>query len=136
MAFARALVIRNPALFCVGGVDYSAQVSKVRFVPDTPTQTMRTFGGVDKDRDSTSWTMEVSGHQDRGAGGLADVFDDAVAAGGTLTVIAQWKSGSGQDRTTATIVPVPVEIGGEAGNWKLFEAEFEVVDSPTTVQSS
>jgi len=135
MAYARAMVFRNPTV-TIEAVEYASQVTKARLVPDTPVQTMRTFGGVDKDRDSTSWTLELAGHQDRGSGGLADALDDAAAAGGTLTVVIQAKSGAGQDKATVEIVPVPVEFGGEVGEWKQFDATFEVVDQPTFAQSS
>lgn len=135
MAYARAVVIRNPASVEIDEVEYKNQVTKARLVPDTPTQTMRTFGGVDKDRDSTSWTLELAGHQDRGAGGLADAIDDAVAAGTNLEIVIQPRAGTGQDVATCTFVPVPVEFGGEAGEWKLFDQTFEVIDSPVFTQS-
>ncbi|WP_250009133.1 hypothetical protein [Actinoplanes sp. M2I2] len=135
MAYARSMVFRNPTV-TIEAVAYTNQITKARLVPDTPTQTMRTFGGVDKDRDTTSWTLELAGHQDRGTGGLADALDDAVAAGGTLTVEIQAKAGTGQDKAVVEIVPVPVEFGGEAGEWKLFDQTFEVVDSPTFSQSA
>jgi hypothetical protein len=134
MAYARAMVFRNPTV-TIDDIAYTAQVSKARLVPDTPTQTMRTFGGVDKDRDSTSWTLELAGHQDRGAGGLADALDDAAAAGTPIEVVIQAKPGTGQDVATCNIVPVPVEFGGESGNWKLFEQTFEVIDQPVFSQS-
>lgn len=134
MAYARAMVFRNPTV-TIDSVAYTAQCSKARLVPDTPTQTMRTFGGVDKDRDSTSWTLELAGHQDRGSGGLADALDDAAAAGTAIEVVIQAKAGAGQDVATFDIVPVPVEFGGESGAWKLFEQTFEVVDQPVFTQS-
>lgn len=134
MAYARAMVFRNP-IVTIDSVVYTDQVSKARFVPDTPTQTMRTFGGVDKDRDSTSWTLELAGHQDRGTGGLAAALDAAAAADEPIEIEVQAKPGAGQDVATAMIIPVPVEFGGEAGAWKLFDATFEVVDSPTFSQS-
>lgn len=135
MAYARAMVWRN-ATITIESEEYKDQVSKARLVPDTPTQTMRTFGGVDKDRDVTSWTLELSGHQDRGADGLAKALDDAVAAGGTLTVVIQSRTGAGQDKATVEILPVPVEFGGESGEWKTFDQTFEVVDQPTFAQSA
>jgi len=135
MAYARAMVWRN-ATITIESVEYKDQVSKARLVPDTPTQTMRTFGGVDKDRDVTSWTLELSGHQDRGTGGLADALDDAVAAGGSLTVVIQSRTGTGQDKATVEIIPVPVEFGGESGEWKTFDQTFEVLDQPTFAQSA
>jgi hypothetical protein len=135
MAYARAMVFRNPTV-TINSVAYTNQVSKARLVPDTPTQTMRTFGGVDKDRDSTSWTLELAGHQDRGTGGLADALDDAAAAGTPIEVVIQAKAGAGQDVATFDMVPVPVEFGGESGEWKLFDATFEVIDQPAFTQSA
>ncbi len=134
MAYARAYVFRNPVV-TIDDVVYSAQLTKARLVPDTPTQTMRTFSGVDKDRDSTSWTLELAGHQDRGTGGLADAIDDAVTAGLPIEIVIQGKSGSGQDVATCNFIPVPVEFGGETGDWKLFDQTFEVVDQPVFSQS-
>lgn len=134
-AYARAYVIRN-AVVTIDDVVYTDQVNKARLVPDTPTQTLRTFGGVIKDRDTTSWTLELAGVQDRGAGGLADALDDAAAAGTAIEVVIQGKAGTGQDVATCTIVPVPVEFGGENGAFKLFEQTFEVVDQPVFTQSA
>lgn len=131
MAYNRARVIRNPASFKVGATEYKDQVNKVRLVPDTPIQTMRTWGGVDQDRDITSWTLEITGHSDRGTGGLVKALDDAVAAGTTLTAIIVPRLGDTEDQATVTFLPVPTEFGGEGGSWKLFEAEFPVVDQPT-----
>lgn len=135
MAYGRAYVMRNPTI-TIESVDYKNQVSKARLVPDTPIQTMRTFGGVDQDRDTPSWTLELAGHQDRGTGGLGDALDDAVAAGGTLTVEIQGKAGTGQDKAVCEIVPVPIEFGGESGNWKSFEQTFAVIDQPVFSQSA
>jgi hypothetical protein len=134
MGYARAMVFRNPTVE-IDEVVYTDQVSKARLVPDTPTQVMRTFGGVDKDRDSTSWTLELAGHQDRGAGGLADALDDAAAAGVPIEIIIQARAGTGQDMATVSFIPVPVEFGGESGEWKAFDATFEVIDQPVFAQS-
>lgn len=135
MGYARSMVFRKGAVVTIDDVVYSNQVSKARLVPDTPVQTMRTFGGVDKDRDSTSWTLELAGHQDRGAGGLADALDAAAALGDPIEIEIQARAGSGQDMATCLIIPVPVEFGGEAGEWKSFDATFEVVDDPEFDQS-
>lgn len=135
MAYARAMVIRNPTI-TIESVAYANQVSKARLVPDTPIQTKRTFGGVDQDRDTPSWTLELAGHQDRGAGGLGKALDDAVASGSTLTLVLQPKPGTGQDTATCEIVPVPIEFGGEVGNWKEFDTTFAVIDQPTFSQSA
>lgn len=134
MAYARAMVFRNPVV-TIDDVAYTNQCSKARLVPDTPTQTMATFGGVDKDRGTTSWTLELAGHQDRGAGGLADALDDAAAAGDAIEIVIQAKPGAGQDMATCMFIPVPVEFGGEQGEWKLFDATFEVEDQPVFAQS-
>lgn len=135
MAYARAYVFRAPTV-TINDVVYSSQVWKARLVPDTPVETRRTFGGVDKDRDSTSWTLELAGHQDRGSGGLADALDDAAVAGVPIEIVIQGKAGSGQDIATVEFVPVPVEFGGESGDWKQFDATFEVVDQPVFTQSA
>lgn len=134
MAYARAYVFRNPTV-TIDAVAYSDQLWKARLVPDTPVETRRTFGGVDKDRDSTSWTLELAGHQDRGAAGLAVALDTAAAAGEPIEIEIQGKPGTGQDTATVTFVPVPVEFGGESGDWKQFDATFEVVDQPVFAQS-
>lgn len=136
MGYSRAVVIRNPSSVTLDAVEMKAQISKARLVPDTPTQTMRTWGGVDKDRDSTSWTLELSGHQDRGTGSLGKALDDAIAAGDNIEIEIQPRGGTGQDVATCTFVPVPIEFGGEAGEWKAFEQTFEVIDSPVFTQSA
>lgn len=135
MAYARARVFRNP-IVTIDSVAYTSQVTKARLVPDTPTQTMVTFGGVDKDRGTTTWTLELAGHQDRGAGGLADAIDDAVAAGENLEIVIETRSSTGEDMATCTFVPVPVEFGGESGEWKLFDQTFEVIDQPAFAQTT
>lgn len=135
MAYARAQVFKRP-IVTIESVNYSDQLSKARLVPDTPVQTMRTFGGVDQDTDITSWTLELAGHQDRGTGGLGDALDDAIAAGGTLTLEIVAAAGTGKDKAVCEIVPVPLEFGGEAGAWKAFEQTFAVVDQPVFSQSA
>lgn len=134
MGYARAYVFRKPTV-TIDDVVYSGQLTKARLVPDTPTQTMRTFDGVDKDRDEPSWTLELAGHQDRGAGGLAAAIDAAVTAGEAIEIVIQAKSGTGQDVATCMFIPVPVEFGGESGEWKLFDQTFEVEDQPVFTQS-
>lgn len=135
MSYARARVFRNPTVE-IDEVAYAAQVTKARLVPDTPTQTMTTFAGVDKDRGTTTWTLELAGHQDRGTGGLADALDDAAAAGDPIEIVIQTRAGAGEDTATCSFVPVPVEFGGESGEWKTFDATFEVIDQPVFSQSA
>lgn len=130
MAYAGRLVIKNPASITIGGVQYKDQISKAEIAADTPTQTMRTFGGVDKDRDSTSYTLSLSGHQRRITGGLAKAFDTLSAAGEPVEVVIQFSTDDDSEIATFDIVPVPVSFGGEAGSWMTFEQEFEIIDSP------
>jgi hypothetical protein len=134
VAYARAMVFRNP-IVTIDDVVYSGQLTKARLVPDTPTQVMRTFAGVDKDADVPSWTLELAGHQDRGTGGLAAAIDAAVTAGDAVEIVIQAKTGSGQDVATCNFIPVPVEFGGESGDWKMFDQTFEVEDQPVFTQS-
>lgn len=135
MSYARSYVYRNPTV-TIDEVAYSSQLWKARLVPDTPVETRRTFSGVDKDRDTTSWTLELAGHQDRGAAGLAAALDAAAVVGDPIEIEIQAKPGTGQDVATVTFVPIPVEFGGESGDWKQFDQTFEVVDQPVFSQSA
>lgn len=123
-------VMRNVVL-TIGATDYANQVTKARLVPDTPIQTIRTLvpDGVVQDVDSTVWTLELSGVQNWLTGGLADALNDA--AGTELSIVLQPKSGTGQSTATFTIIAMPVEFGGEQGNFRTFEGEFPVVGAPT-----
>lgn len=136
-AYARAHVMKNSTV-TIDAVEYNNQLTKARLVPDAPIQTLRTLvpDGVLQDADSATWTLEIAGIQDRGTGGLAKAIDDAVTAGGSLTMVIQPKAGSGQDVATVTIIPVPVEFGGEQGNFRTFEASFAVVGQPAFTQSA
>lgn len=132
-AYARAHVIKN-ALVTIDEVEFKDQVTKARLVPDTPTQTLRTVGGsVIKDTDTTAWTLELSGVQDYGAGGLAAKL--LAESGNQVEAVIQPKSGTGQDEFTVTFVAAPVDMGGEAGQFRTFEATFEVVDQPAVAQT-
>jgi hypothetical protein len=133
-AYPRAHVIRN-AILTLEAVDYANQVNKARLVPDTPIQTMRTLvpDGQIQDVDSTVWTLELSGIQDYGAGGLAAAL--AAAAGTQLTLVLQPKAGSAQDKVTCEVMCLPVEFGGEQGTFRTFEAELPIVGDPVFAQS-
>lgn len=135
MSYNKSRVIRNPASFLIGAVEYKDQVTKVRIVPDTPVQTVRTWGGVDQDVDSTSYVLEISGHSFRGTGGLVAALDAAYAAGTDLTATITPRTGTGEDVATVTFKAKPTEFGGGAGDWKSFEGEFPVVDEPTYDQA-
>lgn len=122
-------VMRN-ATITIDTVEFANSVTKARLVPDTPTQTLRTLvpDGVVVDIDSTVWTFEMSGVQAWAASALAKTLNDA--AGTEVDVVLQPKVGSAQDKATFTIVAMPVEFGGEQGNFRTFEAEFPVVGQP------
>lgn len=136
MSYANAMVIRNPASITIDDVEYKTQVSTATIATDTPTQVMRTFGGVDKDRDSTSYTLTLAGHESRKTGALAKALDTLSAAGDPVEVVIQFQAAVGSDIATFMIVPVPVGFGGEAGAWRVFEQEFEIIDSPVYSISS
>lgn len=136
MAYANAYVFKNPASVKLDTVEMQDQISKVRLIPDTPTQVNRTFGGVDKDRDTTSWTAEITGYQTRLTGGFGKALDTAIAAGDNIEIVLQFKSGTGQEVCTFTIVPVPAEYGGASGDWNVAEMTFEVVDEPVFTVSA
>jgi hypothetical protein len=127
---AGAFVMRNASVK-FAGTEYANQVSKVRFVPDTPIQTMRTLvpDGIVQDIDSTAWTLELSGIQDLTvAQGLARyLFDNE---GTTVACLVQPKATAGVV-VGCNVILVPAELGGEQGDWAQFEIELPVVGKPT-----
>lgn len=133
--YARAHVMRN-IVATLEAVSYANQLSKARLIPDTPIQTMRTLvpDGVIQDIDSTVWSLELSGVQDYGAGGLADALNDA--SGTVLTLILQPKAGTGQDTATCEVLCLPVEFGGEQGSFRTFDTTLPVIGQPVFSQSS
>lgn len=136
-AYTRAHVMKFSTIV-IDGIEYNNQLTKVRLVPDAPIQTLRVLvpDGILQDSDSATWTLEVGGLQDRGPLGFAKAMDDAVAAQEQLTMTLQPKVGSGQDVATVLILPVPVEFGGEQGNWRTFETNFAVIGQPVFSQSA
>lgn len=136
-AYTRAHVMKFSTIV-IDSVEYNNQLTKVRLVPDSPIQTLRTLvpDGVLQDSDSATWTLEVAGVQDRGAQGFGKAMDDAVASGDILTMVLQPKVGSGQDVATVQILPVPIEFGGEQGNYRTFESNFAVIGQPVFSQSA
>ncbi|MEV4384391.1 hypothetical protein AB0J68_01480 [Micromonospora sp. NPDC049580] len=135
-AYPRAHVMRN-SLVTIATDEYAqtGQVTKARLVPDTPVQTKRTLvpDGVVQDIDSTVWSFELAGLQDYGTDGLAKALADL--AGTQVTVTVQPKAGSGQDTAEFVMVAMPVEFGGEQGNFREFDATFPVVGQPEFSQS-
>lgn len=133
--YPRAHVMRN-AIITSGGTTYTNQCTKARLVPDTPIVTQRTLvpSGTIVDTDSTVWTLELSGVQDRGAGSLGALFDSS--AGQSLELTIQPKAGTGQDVATCTVVPIPMEFGGEQGKLRTFDLALPVVGDPVFTQSA
>lgn len=130
MAYANAYVLKNLASVTFDGVEVKDQLSQCELNGDTPTFSNRTFGGVDKDSDSTDWKLTLAGYSFRGTGGVAKLIDTARAAGDNITVVFTPKSGTGMDVATFDFLPVPVKFGGAVGEWNTFEQEFEVIDEP------
>lgn len=124
---AGAYVIRNASIK-FAGTDYANQLTKARLVPETPMQTIRTLvpDGSVSDVDSTVWTLELAGIQDwKDSQGLADAMNDN--AGVTVAIILQPKPGTGNRIATFSAISVPVEFGGEQGQFAKFEATLAVV---------
>jgi hypothetical protein len=119
-------------VFEVDGTDYANQCDKIRFVPDTPTQTKRTLvpDGVIQDVDSPVWTLEIAGIQDHVAGqGLAAYLN--ANAGNTLTVVYTPKPGG--PTVTAEVLAKSVPFGGDQGAWAVVDVELPVNGQPVFV---
>lgn len=128
---AGAYVIRD-ATVSVASTDYANQVTKARLVPDTPVQTVRTMvpDGQVSDVDSTLWTLELSGIQDwTNSQGLADALNDNK--GTQISVVLTPRNGTGKPRATVTVIAMPVEFGGEQGQFAMFDVSLPVVGQPT-----
>lgn len=111
------------------GTDYANQLSKVRFVPETPMQQMRTLvpDGIVSDVDSAVWTLELSGIQDMvSAQGFARYLNDN--AGTTVTVVYTPKPAG--PSLTAEVILISVPFGGEQGSFTTFDVTLPVVGSP------
>lgn len=130
MAYAGALVIKKPASFKLNDVEYKDQVWSVTLTPETPVQTITTYGGVDVDRGDTVWTMDLAGHSRRITGSLGVALDTLSAAGDPVECVIQYATAVGSEIVTFDIMPVPVAFGGEAGSWLQFEQSFSVQDAP------
>lgn len=112
------------------GDTYSDQIRKSRLVPTTNSQTWKAAvpGGVVVDTDDPTWVWEMESLQINKAGGLAKAIRDA--AGTTVTVVIQEKSGSGEPTATFDIAVQHVPFGGEEGAFMVTEVEFAVDGQP------
>lgn len=111
------------------GTDYANQLTKIRFVPETPMQQMRTLvpDGVVSDVDSSVWSLELSGIQDMvSAQGFARYLNDN--AGDTVTVVYTPKPGG--PAMTADVILMAVPFGGEQGAFTNFDVTLPVVGTP------
>lgn len=111
------------------GTDYANQLTKIRFVPDTPTQTLRTLvpDGVVQDIDSATWVLELSGIQDHvTAQGFCAYC--TTNAGDTVTVVYTPRTGG--PVMTADVILKAMPFGGEQGAFTTFETELPVVGTP------
>lgn len=122
--------VMRDATITVDTIQFANSITKARLVPDNPIQQLRTLvpDGIVTDVDSAVWTLELSGVQVHGVGGLAKALNDA--AGTEVSVVLQPKVGSGQDVATFTMMAMNIEFGGEQGAFRLFEATFPVIGAP------
>ncbi len=133
--YLRAHVMRD-SLFTFNSVDYTNQVNLVRFTPDTPIEQMPVLSPTSTATDisTTIWSLELGGIQDNGSGSLGAAL--RAASGTKVDVVFQPRVGTGQDKVTATVVPTPIEFGGEQGSWRTFSVTIPVDGQPTFTQST
>lgn len=129
-AYTGAFVIKN-ALLKLGTTDFSNQVNKARLVPDVNVQTMRTLvpDGQVVDIDSAQWTLELSGIQDYETGGLADYLRDN--AGNLVTATVAPRNSVGKQSWSIQVMCLPVPVGGEQGEFAVFDVELPCSGQPT-----
>jgi hypothetical protein len=126
-----AFVMKN-ALVKIGSVDYSNQISKVRLVPDTNIQTMKTLvpEGVIQDVDTPTWTVEITAIQDMtDSVGLARYLTENHGTTVAMEVTAK----VGGVKATFNVLCMATELGGEQGNFAVIEVELPVVGVVTLV---
>lgn len=133
--YTRAFVMRD-SVVTIDAIDYNNQLRMVRFVPDTPIEQMPVLvpTGTVTDTSTTIWTCELEGIQDNGTGSLGAAL--RTAAGTKIPIVFQPRTGTGQDKVTATIVAMPIEFGGEQGAWRMFNITLPVDGQPVFAQST
>lgn len=114
------------------GTDYTNQVRKARLVPSFEMQQYRTLvpDGAIADVGNPTWVLELAGVQKHTAGGLAKALNDATP-GTALTLSLVPKNGVGNANATAEVIAVPVEFGGEEGQFPTFDITLPVIGEPT-----
>jgi hypothetical protein len=129
-AYTGAIVMKN-ALVKQSTTDYGNQVSKARLVPDSNIQTMRTLvpDGQIVDVDSPVWTLELAGVQDHESGGLAAYL--TANAGTLVDLVIAPNNATGKVQWTVSVMALPVEFGGETGQFATFDVSLPVSGQPT-----
>lgn len=125
-----AYVLKTPVI-TIGGTSYANQLTKTRLVAETPTVTLRTLvaDGSVTDVDTAVWTFELGGISDwKNGQGLADYLNDN--ANTLVAVVFQPKSGSGEAVASFSMYSHPVDMGGEQGQYAVFDATFGISGAP------
>lgn len=124
------IVMKNSSVK-VETVEYANQCTRSRLVPDTPIQTKRTLvpDGIVQDVDSPSWVWQVAALQKNDTGGLAKALRDADP-GEQLDVVFLPEEGLSMPQATFTVIAVPVDFGGDQGQFEDFEAVLPVLGQP------
>lgn len=131
MAAPTGAFLLKDALVTIATVEYANQCTKATLVPDVPIQTVRTLvpDGIVQDVDSAAWTFEISALQINGSGGLALALRSATP-GTTLAVVLTPSAGTTKPKATFTVMALPVDFGGEQGNFATFDCVLPVIGQP------
>jgi len=130
-AFASAYVVKNASVQFTA-TEYANQVTKVRLVPDTAIQTVKTVDptGVLQDVDTTTWTLELSGVQSSAPATGTGNLDDFLFDNNGLTASVTIKPKVGGRQAVVTVVCLPVPFGDEQGKYAAFDVTLPVVGQP------
>lgn len=132
------LGVLKDSLFEVEGQDYANELTRVRLVPDVPTQTIRTLvpDGAISDVDSPSYTLEIAGIQKLATGGFLKLLNDSEP--GTLLDVT-WEPLTGvvgQPQYTFQVKSMPGPVGGDQGAFATFEMVLTVEGIPDDLPQS
>lgn len=132
------LGVLKDSLFTVEGSDHANELTRIRLVPDVPTQNLRTLvpDGNITDVDSAAWTLEIAGIQKLATGGLLKLLNDSEP--GTLLDV-EWeplKDVAGQPNYVFQIKSMPGPVGGDQGAFATFEMVLQVEGQPVNVAQS
>lgn len=132
------LGVLKDSQFTVEGVDHANELTRIRLVPDVPTQNLRTLvpDGNITDVDSAAWTLEIAGIQKLAVGGLLKLLNDSEP--GTLLDV-EWeplKDVAGQPNFVFQVKSMPGPVGGDQGAFATFEMVLQVEGQPVNVAQS